>query len=49
MPVYLRNFYFRKMLDIKTKEKEAAEKAGKQEAPSNKKIHRPDIQRKPGR
>lgn len=49
MPVYLRNFYFRKMVDTKTKEKEAQEAANKKgESPnSNKKIHRPDINRTP--
>lgn len=47
MPIYLRNFYLRKMIDVKTKEKEAQEKANKQEAPSSKKIHRPNISRTP--
>ena len=48
MPVYLRNFYFKKMVDIKKKEKEAQEKAnnGNQvQAPP--KIHRPGINRSP--
>lgn len=48
MPVYLRNFYFRKMVDTKQKEKEAQEQANKSssQAPPSK-IHRPAIQRKP--
>jgi hypothetical protein len=49
MPVYLRNFYYRKMVDVKEKEKEAAEQANKQPAPSSKKIHRPGVTKTPSR
>jgi hypothetical protein len=49
MPVYLRNFYFRKMVDTKEKEKEAAEQANKKSAPSSKKIHRPGVDRQPSK
>ena len=38
MPIYLRNFYFKKLLEIKKNEKEAANKVSK-----NSKINRPNI------
>lgn len=43
MPVYLRNFYFRKMVDVKKKEKEAHEQANKPPQSPPPKIHRPNI------
>ena len=49
MPVYLRNFYFRKMVDTKEKEKEAMDNKGKSSAPNDKKIHRPNINRQPSK
>jgi hypothetical protein len=47
MPVYLRNFYFRKMADVKNKEAEA-NNPKQQNIPDTvkNKIHRPDIPRK---
>lgn len=44
MPVYLRNFYFKKMVDIKKKENEAIEKANK--GKNSQEIHKPNISRK---
>jgi hypothetical protein len=50
MPVYLRNFYLKKMIDVKKKEKEDAEKANKKGGtPGDKKItYGPAVSRKPG-
>lgn len=47
MPVYLRNFYFRKMVDTKEKEREAQEQANKTNQAPPSKIHRPGIVRTP--
>ena len=44
MPVYLRNFYLRKMSDIKAKEREEQTKSTG-ESPNSKKIHRPAVTR----
>lgn len=43
MPVYLRNFYFKKMVDIKKKENEAIEKSSK--GKNTQEIHKPNIKR----
>jgi len=40
LPVYLRIFYFKKLIETKEKEKEAMEKSSK---PSNKGVSRPNI------
>lgn len=48
MPVYLRNFYLKLMIDTKKKEKEEHDKATKgQQPPGKKQIHRPNVDRKP--
>ena len=50
MPVYLRNFYLKKLIDVKKAEKEDAERANKKGGtPGDKKIaYGPAVSRKPG-
>ena len=43
MPVYLRSFYYKKLVDAKEKEKEQLEKSQKQQ----KSVQRPNIQKPP--
>ena len=43
MPVYLRSFYYKKLVDAKEKEKEQLEKSQKQQ----KSVQRPNIQKAP--
>ena len=47
MPVYLRNFYFRKLVDTKKKEHDAHEQANKSSQSVPPKIHRPNVNRTP--
>ena len=43
MPIYLRKFYFNKLLDVKKEEKKQIEKVNKKQKSS---IHKPNIQRR---
>tara|TARA_Y100001963_G_scaffold149548_1_gene229212 strand:+ start:1365 stop:1496 length:132 start_codon:yes stop_codon:yes gene_type:complete len=43
MPIYLRNFYFKKLLDVKKEEKKQMEKAQNQNKSSG--LQRPNIPR----
>jgi len=49
MPVYLRNFYFKRMVDVKKKENEQQEQANKAQSRASKEMPRPNISRKPSK
>ena len=43
MPIYLRKFYFNKLLDVKKEEKKEIEKSNKKSKPT---IYKPNIRRR---